>query len=169
MPTPHSMATFVKKRSSASKRSLNPPNWSNHRNSTDFSSSKYLLTIDPGTLPASIAAAKSFGRVSTDLPASNNAITASSLFLSLSPSSLLPLPLSSLPLSPPPPPLPPPSPPPLPPPPPVLKVEWVMVVGRLWKVVKVMREGVKRREVVVVVVVGKWWVVMVKVWGEEWW
>ena len=30
-----------------------------------------------------------------------------------------------------------------------------------------MREGVKRREVVVVVV-GKWWVVMVKVCGEEW-
>ena len=78
--------TFAQKRSLASKRSLNPPNWSNHKNSTDFLREhklKYLLTIDPGTLPISIAAAKSFGTVSTDLPASKNAIIASSLLLSL--------------------------------------------------------------------------------------
>lgn len=106
IPTPHSMPTLVKKRSSASNLSLNPPKLSSHRRAGDFSSSKYLKIIEPGIRPASIAAAKSLGMLSNDLPVSAKAIIASDLFLS--PASPLP--------SPPPPPLP----PPLPPPPPTM-------------------------------------------------
>lgn len=106
IPTPHSIPTLVKKRSSASNLSLNPPKLSSHRNTADFSSSKYRWTIVPGIFPASIAAAKSFGKLSSDLPESARAMIASALFLSpASPS--------------PPPPLPPPLPPPSPPLPPL--------------------------------------------------
>lgn len=67
MPTPHSMETLAKNRSSARSRSLNPPNWSSHRKIADFSSSRNLSTTDPGTFPACIAASRSLGRVSTGL------------------------------------------------------------------------------------------------------
>lgn len=94
--TTHSMTSLVKNKSSASSLSLNPPNFSNHPNTIDFSNSKNLRTIDPGTRPAITAAAKSAGKLSSDLPASASTSNASSLLRSLSSS------------SPPPPPLPPP-------------------------------------------------------------
>lgn len=106
IPTPHSIPTLVKKRSSASNLSLNPPKLSSHRKTADFSSSKYRWTIVPGIFPASIAAAKSFGKLSSDLPESARAMIASPLFLSpASPSSPPPPPPLLLPpMSPPPPP-----------------------------------------------------------------
>ena len=76
------MKNLVRKRSSANSLSLNAPNCINHRNTGDFSSSKNLDTTAPGILPASIAAAKSFGKFFNDLPASTNTIKASFLFLS---------------------------------------------------------------------------------------
>lgn len=99
MTTTHSMTSLDKNKSSASNLSLNPPKLSNHRNTVDPSNSKNLRTIEPGTLPALMAAAKSAGKLSSDLPASASTSMASSLFRSLSSSS------------------PPPSPPPPPPPP----------------------------------------------------
>ena len=103
IPTPHSIPTLAKKRSSANNLSLNPSNCINHRKNREFSSSKNLETTAPGILPARIAAAKSCGKLSTDRFASAKTIIASSLFLSsaLSPSPLWLL-LSLL--SPPPPP-----------------------------------------------------------------
>lgn len=69
IPTPHSIPILARKRSSAKSRSLNPPKRSNHAINGDFSSSKYLNTMDPGILPSSIAAFKSFGKLSNVLPA----------------------------------------------------------------------------------------------------
>lgn len=106
IPTPHSMAILAKNKSSARSRSLNPPNCINHRNTADFSISKNLSTITAGTLPAAIAAARSFGKLSVDLPASASTAIASALFFSRSSSSPPSCP------SPPPPPPPPPSCPP---------------------------------------------------------
>jgi len=85
-PTPHSNPTLARKRSSARRRSLKPPNWSNHRINGDFSSSKNLATTDAGILPSLIAEAKSAGTLSNDLPAcanNNNASFNPPLFPSL--------------------------------------------------------------------------------------
>ena len=111
MPTPHSMATLARNKSSPSNLSLNPPKFNSHRNTADFSSSKNLFKIDPGTRPASTAAAKSAGNFSSGRPASARTRSASSLLRSLSSDS----PSPPLPPPPPPPP-PPPCPPPVPPP-----------------------------------------------------
>ena len=75
------MKTLARKRSSANSLSLNPSNCINHRNTGDFSSSKNLDTIVPGTLPASIAA-KSLGKFFNNLLAFASTIRASSMFLS---------------------------------------------------------------------------------------
>ena len=82
-PTPHSIATFARKRSSARRRSLNPANWSSHRKNGDFSSSRKRVTTDAGIFPAFIAAARSAGTLSNDLPASATTNKAS-FFLPLS-------------------------------------------------------------------------------------
>lgn len=124
MPTPHSMATLARNKSSASNLSLNPPKFSSHRNTADFSSSNNLFTIEPGTRPAPIAAAKSAGNFSSGLPASARTSSASSRFRSLSSDSPSP-----------PPPPPPACPPPVPPPGADAKMG---VVGE--------RRGVKRLE-----------------------
>lgn len=124
MPTPHSMATLARNKSSASNLSLNPPKFSSHRNTADFSSSNNLFTIEPGTRPASTAAAKSAGNFSSGLPASARTSSASSRFRSLSSDSPSP-----------PPPPPPACPPPVPPPGADAKMG---VVGE--------RRGVKRLE-----------------------
>ena len=78
-PTPHSIATFARKRSSARRRSLKPGNWSSHRKNADFSSSKNRVTTAAGIFPSLIAAAKSAGTLSNALPASAITITASFL------------------------------------------------------------------------------------------
>lgn len=110
MPTPHSIATLARNKSSASNLSLNPPKLSNHRNTLDFSSSKNLFTIEPGTRPALTASAKSAGKYSNGLPTSARASSASSLFRSLSSDSPSPPPSPPPPLPPPPVPIPPPFP-----------------------------------------------------------
>jgi hypothetical protein len=57
IPTPHSMATLVSKQPFFKPSKLKqPPKY-------------WWLAMEPSTLPASIAAAKSFGKLSNDLPA----------------------------------------------------------------------------------------------------
>jgi len=102
MITPLSMRSLAKNKSSASNLSLNPRNLSNHRITADCSNWKNLRIIEPGTLPAATAAAKSSGKLSSRRPSSANATIASSLLRPLSSSSSPPPP----PLSPLPPPLP---------------------------------------------------------------
>lgn len=100
MITPLSMRSLAKNKSSASNLSLNPRNLSNHRSTTDCSIWKNLRIIEPGTLPAETAAAKSSGKLSNHRPSSASATIASSLLRSLS-SSSSPPPLPQLPLPPP--------------------------------------------------------------------
>ncbi|KAL0926216.1 hypothetical protein M5K25_002428 [Dendrobium thyrsiflorum] len=107
IPTPHSIATLAKNKSSANSRSLKPPNCSSQRKIEDFSKSAKRYTISPGILPASIAAARSEGMLSIERPISASARIASVRFFPLDP--------SSSPLSPPPPPPPPELPDPKPP------------------------------------------------------
>lgn len=106
-PTPHSMASLARKRSSARRRSLNPWNWSSHRSSAEPSISAKRRTISPVTRPPSTAAARSDGRLSSFLPSCASTNSAS-LRLSGAPPSPSPSPpplllLSSPSLSPPPP------------------------------------------------------------------
>jgi len=144
-PTPHSNPTLARKRSSARRRSLKPPNWSNQRINGDFSSSKNLSTTDAGILPSLIAEAKSAGTLSNDLPAwanNNNASFNPPLFPSLlspSPCPPCPCPCPSLLL---------PSSPPWPPnESPPESVEWRMKRGSVrWLIRKEGEgEGVRRR------------------------
>jgi hypothetical protein len=67
-PTPHSIPSLAKKRSSARRRSLKPRNWSSQRKSAEPSSSLKWRTISPVTQPPSTAAARSDGRLSSFLP-----------------------------------------------------------------------------------------------------
>ncbi len=101
MPTPHSIPTLVRNRSSASKRSLKPPKLSNQRKTGDFSSSANLRMISGVIRPSLIALARSAGKLSSERPRVDNTNKDSVLFPSCS--------------SPPPPSAPPPPPPPSPP------------------------------------------------------
>ena len=114
IPTPHSIATFVRKRSSAKSRSLKPPNFMSQPMIGAFSSFANRSTMRAGILPAEMDPAKSLGRLSKERPRPARAARASLRFFFASSS---PSPSPSPPSPPPPPPPPHPfPPPPLPPP-----------------------------------------------------
>lgn len=84
MPMPTSIPTLDTNKSSASSRSLKPPNRIKNPSRNTCSSWKYRSTTGPGTLPRWTDSAKSSGRASTVLPSRSKTCRHSASFLLLS-------------------------------------------------------------------------------------